>query len=144
MELICCCTWQNTCKGMHTTYCILNEQSVCHPLTLQYTGSLRRMHTHISSSSKLFSLFSWLGVGCDVAAHCIVGNRRRGRLVACILGIFSEWVLVRTLFDILQILLVFAYSILHTTLCQLSMYETATVLRLQMDLVSEKVCAVVN
>ncbi len=112
-----------------TTYYILhtNERSECHLFALQYTGRLPRMYlaqacrdSEIPFLVCLFFYFSLhlnnkQGFGCDVAAHCNMGNSGRGRPVECILGMSFKSIYTWTFFSILHILLVFTYIIPHTT-----------------------------
>ncbi len=91
---------------MCTIYQVLNEQSGCHPFTLQYTDGLLGMHFAQTSSN--------------------VGN-----LLVCCFFV-----------DFLQILLVFAYNILHTTFSTKSIRTTSVVCGFKKSLSHSLLCSV--
>ncbi len=89
--------------------------------TVWYTSRLSREHFAQSSSDSEIAFFKndyYLTYqkalpGCDMAAHCTVGNSGQGRQIECIVGIFSKS--VYHFFGMLQILLMFTNSLLRTT-----------------------------
>ncbi len=123
---------------LHNAYCmyyILYKQLACNVFTLQHTDRLPKCILNKPSLKARFFLLLLLfyfplnfnnkcpvWIGCEVVVHCILGNSRRGRQVGYILGTSSESVEIWEIFSILQILLVFTYSILYTTFGQISMY----------------------